>query len=227
MRAFKQLLRRLDDLHGLPFAKLAPAVGITWKSGGAVRNKGFAGHVVQAALGAPTDNSPRRDLVAFGLEIKTIPLRVDLTVREATKIASLNYQHLLDSAWRTSHVYQKMRTTLFVPVVKRDTEAWQDWYMCGSFIWLPTEEEDEQLQRDYEAVRGLVQQGKLSALTSRRYPEGPCRNLLPRPGGRDADDAQTFRLGGQIVAAERRAWFLHSHFVQSLVDANLDAPDLR
>jgi len=221
MRAFKQLLRRLDDLHGMPFARLAPGVGVAWKAGGPARNKGFAGHVVQAALGEPMNSVPRRDLVAFGLEIKTIPLDVHLKVREATKVSSLNYQHLLDSSWRTSHVYQKMRTTLFVPVVKRDTKAWQDWYMCGSFIWLPTEDDDALLEGDYEAVRALVRQGDLSALNSRPYPAGPCRHLLPRPGGRDSADNQKFRLGDKTVSAERRAWFLHKPFVQALVDANV------
>lgn len=222
MRAFKQLLRRLDDLHGMPFGRLAPRVGVKWNPNGPKSNKAFAGNVVQTALGEKANSSRKRDLLAFGLEIKTIPIDLDCQVRENTKIAALNYTEVVDDDWKASHVYQKMRTTLFVPVIKRTTTDWKDWYMWGSFIWLPTEDDDVQLRDDYEKVRELVRMKQFNEISSKPHPKGPCKLLLPNTGGQNSSDTQKFEIAGETAESKRRAWFLHHSFTQRLVDVNLE-----
>src|SRR5688500_16470068 len=104
----------------MPFGKLAPAIGITWNPKGPASNKSFAGDVVQAALGEDRNSSKRRDIGGLGIEIKTIPLDLEGQTRENTKICALNYSHVIAQDWHSSHVYNKLRTTLFVPIVKED-----------------------------------------------------------------------------------------------------------
>lgn len=222
VRAFKQLLRRLDDLHGMPFGQLATQVGVKWNPKGPASNKSFAGDVVQSALGEGRNSSKNRDLHNFGLEIKTIPIGLERKVIWNTKICGLNYAEVLDRDWESSHVYHKMRTTLFVPVVKRTNTDWNEWYMWGSFIWLPTEDDEAVLKADYEAVRALVKEKKLDAITSKQHPKGPCKVLIPNTGGQDSSDMQAFEMEGETAESKRRAWFLHKSFTQRLVDVNLE-----
>src|SRR6185503_21261495 len=100
------------------------------------------------------------------------------------------------------------------------TNEWQDWYMWGSFIWLPTENDDEQLHADYDRVRELVQANRLDEISSKPFPKGPCKLLLPNTGGQDSSDKQKFAIGGEQTEGKRRAWFLHHSFTQRLVDVN-------
>lgn len=211
----------------MPFGQLASNVGVKWNPKGPASNKSFAGDVVQAALGEARNSSKKRDLQNFGLEIKTIPLDLERRVIWNTKICGLNYEEVATREWEASHVYHKLRTTLFVPVVKRTPAEWESWYMWGSFIWLPTEDDEAILKADYDAVRALVKGKKFDAITSKRQPKGPCKVLIPNTGGQNSEDVQAFEMDGETTESKRRAWFLHKEFTQRLIDVNLEYSPLQ
>lgn len=82
------------------------------------RNKGEIGNIIQEFwFGLVPNSSEEPDFQAIGMELKIIPLeqrRQGLTVKERTKICAINYFHLIEEEWESSHAKKKLEKILFV-----------------------------------------------------------------------------------------------------------------
>lgn len=223
MRTFKELLERVNAVQGVPFAELAAAHGITWSAEPA-RNKGLAGRIVEAAMGIEANPRAEADLTYLGLEIKTIPIGEDLKVLERTKVTMLNFQDVHDQPFEGSTVEHKLRSIIFVPIVKFDLEQPEHWYIRSPFIWFPSNAAYAQLKRDYEAVRALLQEGKVDSLSSERPPKGQGVFLTPNTAGKDSRDMTAYYLDEsrtKRVQTKRRSWMLRKEFTTQIIRENI------
>lgn len=223
MRTFRTLLTALDAIQGVPFAELAPAVGIALPStpDEVKRSKQLAGDIVSAALGVAPNPRPTPDIEGLSTEIKTVPVDDDLVPLERTKLGALNYQDVVDDDWPSSKIHAKLRTTLFVAVVKYDTADPAHWFVRDGFIWLPSTDQLGQLAVDYEDIRAVVRARRGDELSSARPPKGVGQHLTAGTSGRDARDTTTYAVDGHHITAKRRAWFLRKEFTTSLLRDNL------
>lgn len=223
MRTFKELLERVNAVQGVPFAELATAHGVVWSAEPA-RNKGLAGRIVEAAMGIEANPRAEADLTYLGLEIKTIPIAEDLRVLERTKVTMLNFQDVHDQPFEGSTVEHKLRSIIFVPIVKFDLDRPERWYIRSPFIWFPSNAAYEQLKRDYEAVRGLLREGKVGELSSEHPPKGQGVFLTPNTAGKDSKDMTAYYLDEQRtrkVPTKRRSWMLRKEFTSEIIRENI------
>ncbi|MEA3189821.1 MAG: mismatch repair protein MutH [Thermoplasmata archaeon] len=220
MRRFRDLLARADALQGVPFAELAEAHGIAWTDEAAKR-KGLTGRISQACLGVPESPDEEPDIQDYRIELKAFPVSVGLKVQENVKIRTVTPAHVRTQVWPESSVFRKMRTVLFMPVVKPDKADPGPWHFRSPFIWMPSVADERQIQADYEAVRALVLAGTPDLVSSAEPPEGQGTYLIANTAGRDASDLTNYGTEAQPVLGKRRAWMLRKAFMQSLVEEHV------
>lgn len=209
----------MNDIQGVPFAELAKVHGVEW-TGSPAHNKRMAGAVVEAALGLKPSSKPKPDIEPLNIEVKTIPLSDDLRVLEHTKVTSLNPQDVVRDAWEQSTAYQKLRSILFVPVVKYDLNDPSRWYIRSPFVWFPSTSEMEQFRKDYESVRTLLASGRPEDIHSAEPPEGQGEFLIANTGGQSGETTK-YEVGERTLVMKRRAWMLRKRFTRHVVENNI------
>lgn len=230
MRTFRELMYLLASIEGVPFIELASEYSLKW-SDDPKRRRALAGHLVEQVVDVEKNSRPEPDLTAFGVELKTIPVSIEqsrLVVLEDTSVtASQVFAAIQSQAWRNSHLYEKLRTILFVPIVKQDVSAPDLWYVRTPFIWMPSLRAEQQLSEDYESIREAV-------LTLLRN-AGPGRDRLIDLGG--SGSGRYLRLGTKGAGGNQRtafeligvgefeekprAWYLRKAFTAKLIDENV------
>jgi DNA mismatch repair protein MutH len=217
MRRFRELLTGADALQGVPFSELASAHGIAWQEA-AVRRKGLTGQISQACLGVPETSESEPDIKDYRIEMKAFPVSIDLKVKENVKIRTLTPSDVRAQTWPESNVLHKMRSILFMPVVKPDNEKPGDWYFRSPFIWMASVDVERQVSRDYDAVRQLIVAGMPEKISSAEPPEGQGMYLIANTAGKNAADKTDYGVVGHPMMAKRRAWMLRKSFMQQLVE---------
>lgn len=188
--------RRLADVaaeHGVVSAVLS--------------NKGWAGLVVERALGATAGSRAEPDFPALGIELKTIPVDEGGRPVESCFVASLDLA-AYDLRWEASAVCKKLARVAWVPV-----EAFGERRCGAGFVWSPSSSELEVLRGDYEDIVDLLEVG--ARVTART---GTWLQL--RPKGRDSKHLRrALDEEGGVVLAPPRAFYLRRSFTASLLAA--------
>jgi DNA mismatch repair protein MutH len=213
LKTFGELVRRYTDVQGVPFAELAEELDCPLPSDPA-RDKGYAGRLMERVADKSPDSVSSADLTDFDVEVKTVPIHLDMTPREATKITALNPGGLAEEDWFTSHVYRKIRVLLFVPVVKADVKDPAGWYVRSPFIWLPSAEDLTQLEQDWRDIREIVLISGADALSSRL--DAPGRYLMTR----------TSHRGGGFDKKRYAFWFRIA-YVNQIIERNIGYKSVR
>jgi DNA mismatch repair endonuclease MutH len=81
--------------------------------------KGAVGIIIEReSFGIQTNNEARPDFPHLGVELKVLPLKSnpkgELSVKERTKICSINYENLIKEKWNDSHAREKLNKILFI-----------------------------------------------------------------------------------------------------------------
>lgn len=172
-------------------------------------------------MGIKQNPRPEADLTFLGLEIKTIPIGNDLSVLERTKINMLNFQDVVDHDFLGSNVEHKLRSIIFVPIVKIDLNRPEHWYIRSPFIWMPSVTVQAQFQRDYEEVRALLRDGRVNDVSSEKPPKGQGVFLIASTAGKDSKDVTSYVVGERKYATKRRAWMLRKEFTAEIIRENI------
>lgn len=221
MRTFKELLDQLYEVQGVPFIELAEAHDIDWHDE-PERNKWVSGQIVEAAMGKAADSRPQPDLTELSLEVKSIPIAEGLEPHEHTKVTMLNFQNVVDNEWDDSRVYHKVRSILFVPIVKYNKDRPDQWYIRSPFVWMPSTGVMEQMKTDYEEVRRRLRDGKVDEITASHPKRGGfCLHLIPNTAGRDSSDTTTYEVDGETYESKRRAWMLRKDLTHRILKENI------
>ncbi|MBC8132678.1 MAG: hypothetical protein H7X95_06825, partial [Deltaproteobacteria bacterium] len=98
-------LADLADQMGLP----VPAIGA-----GPERTKGWSGQIIERELGVETKGSAGPDFARLGIELKTVPVDLDLRPRESTAVCQIDPVAIAGESWETSTAREKLNRVLFV-----------------------------------------------------------------------------------------------------------------
>lgn len=220
VRTFRDLSNRLDEVVGVPFSELRDFYSKKWQ-GRPSSNKGFGGNLVDAILGADAGNEPAPDVSSLGIEIKTIPIEAGPSVQWPTKVTAMNYADVATTQWAESTVFHKLRTVLFVPIVKYDTSSPDHWYIRRPFLWLPSQEILKQLEHDYNSVRKLVLDHHFDDIHSGRPPNGQGKYLMVKPAAAKGSSRRQYVVDGQSYSLQPKAWMLRESFTEPILRENL------
>jgi len=208
MNSYNEVRQALDPVVGVPFADLAPVLGFKFVND-AQRRKAIGGDIVETILEIAKNSIPRPDLESLGTEVKTISLNTLSRPRDWTKIHAFNRERTAsEPRFRYSSVYDKLRSILFVPVMKADKTRPDFWYFRPPFLWLPTEDQLTRMEEDY----GIIQKAAAASDWS-RLSGGPGNDLTL-----NTSDDKTATKGPD---KKRRAWFLKGNLTREICRQHL------
>src|SRR5262245_63735628 len=81
-----------------------------------VRAKGWAGGLIEAALGASASSRSEPDFQLIGVELKTIPVDRAGVPTESTYVCTVPLAGTDDPRWEASKVHLKLRRVLWMPL---------------------------------------------------------------------------------------------------------------
>ncbi|MEC8228239.1 MAG: DNA mismatch repair endonuclease MutH [Pseudomonadota bacterium] len=177
------------------------------------RQKGWTGQLIELWLGATAGSKPTQDFPELGIELKTLPIDANGMPLETTYVcyAPLIPAPMMD--WQRSNVRNKLQCVLWVPVEgQRDIPVAQR-RIATPFIWQPSEQQDQQLQRDWELLTEMIALGQVESITARH---GDFMQLRPKAAsGKVLADA----LGpeGQRIKTRPRGFYLRKEFTQGIL----------
>jgi DNA mismatch repair protein MutH len=208
MNSYNEVRQALDPVVGVPFRELARSLGLSLPSDPKKR-RGVGGELVETLLLIAKNSIPKPDLERLGTEVKSIPLNTLSRPREWTKITSFNLSKTKsESDFRRSSVFSKLRSILFVPVMKVDNRVPDFWYLRPPFLWLPTDEQLQTLDDDYSAIHTAAIAEDWSKLSG-----GPGTFLTL--------NTSSSTTAGMSESAKGRAWWLKGELTRQICFQNL------
>ena len=199
--------------EGALLALARTLAGRSLASLGTVVGKGGAGELVERALGIPRSSAPGPDVVALGIEVKSVPVD-DGRVLESTWVCSASPASIKLETWATSRVRAKLARVLFVPVEGGRVPA-SARRVGTAFLWSPADDDERVLRSDWEDLADLVAHGLGFAVTARRG-----RALQLRPKARDASvTSRATDVDGDDYTNAPQGFYLRRAFTQRVVDA--------
>lgn len=180
-----------------------------------VKAKGFAGSLVERALGASAGSRPVPDFEQLGVELKTLP--VDATGRplETTFVCTIALLDVADVEWVHSPVREKLRRVLWVPILSERSVPLAERTVGTPLLWSPSSEEEADLKWDFEELMG-----RLASAGSEEIGGRLGRYLQVRP---KAANSRSRRVGldsdGVRVDVLPRGFYLRTSFTARLLAA--------
>lgn len=208
----EELLDRAFQLVGLSLGELGARVGIEVPEEGA-RGKGVAGRIMELLLGATAASRAEPDFLGLGIELKTIPVQATGKPRESTFVASIALSAMADTDWEHSVVYKKLAKVLFVPVEAASATPLRDRRVGRPYLWVPTNEEEALLRRDWERLAEMIGNGDVARITGHL---GTVLQVRPKAASasvrRRAPDEE-----GAIQWATPRGFYLRPSFTGAVL----------
>lgn len=177
------------------------------------RSKGWAGQLVEAALGAPSGGAPGPDYPGLGIELKTIPVTREGRPRESTWVCIAPMEDVTGLEWEGSLVRAKLARVLWVPTVDEADGDLRSRRIGTPFLWRPSAEEEATLRADWEEFMEEIALGRISALTARR---GTALQLRPKAAS-SRERGWTTDEDGERVLANPRGFYLRASFTALLL----------
>jgi DNA mismatch repair protein MutH len=177
------------------------------------RAKGWVGGLFERCLGATARSRAVPDFEALGIELKTLPVRLDGQPLETTFVCTIPLLDMARLEWEQSGVFQKLRRVLWVPVEGTRSTPVASRRIGTPLLWSPSPEEDADLRFDWEELAGMIGRGRVEDLTGHfgRY-------LQVRPKARDSH-ARRRATGadGARITALPRGFYLRTSFTARIL----------
>lgn len=172
--------------------------------------KGWAGGLVETALGASAGNQPVPDFVALGVELKTIPCGPGGRPRESTFVCGLPADGG-EAQWEESRVHHKLGRVLWVPVDAVGPPALRR--IGAARLWSPSADQASILKGDWEELTGLVRLGHLQQINARR---GAALQLRPK-AATGASTTWALDADGEWRRSMPLAFYLRARFTADIL----------
>lgn len=187
-----------------------------------LRGKGAVGQLIESELfGVESNSRPEADFVTAQIELKVVPLErkmgKGLSVKERTKICSINYEELVNETWETSHAWGKLKRILMV-FYDYDAADIGACKIVKCYLYEPDMSDQDIFQADWKRVVNYVKAGE-----AHRLSESISKALAASrtgQGGVNADGIAKDLVRQPIVTysatAMRRAFSLKTGFTNQL-----------
>ena len=213
-----ELLERARSIAGCTLAELAGSLGLPLPSDPR-RAKGWAGQLVEAALGAPSAGEPGPDFPGLGIELKTIPVTLAGRPRESTWVCIAPMEEVTGHDWERSLVRAKLARVLWVPTVDGAGDDFRARRIGAPLVWSPSLEEKAVLRADWEEFMEAIALGRIHTITGR---QGTALQLRPKAANARERNWTTDEEGGRTLA-NPRGFYLRASFTARLLARHFGA----
>ena len=143
-----ELLERARHLSGRTLGAIAAELGSRAPLD-LLRAKGWAGQLLERALGASASSRAEPDFEQLGIELKSLPVDRRGRPRESTFVCTIALSEIGDVEWERSRVRRKLRRVLWLPI-EADPELMPGARRVGEpLLWSPSAEEERALRFDW------------------------------------------------------------------------------
>jgi len=189
---------------------------------GLLHAKGWAGQLLERALGATAGSKDVPDFQALGIELKTLPVNRAGWPCESTFVCTIPLRDVASTEWQDSRVYRKLRRVLWIVLQgSRDIPVGQR--TIGSpLLWSPDAKENALLEQDWDELAGLIGRGSIESIT------GHIGQVMQvRPKARNAQARRiAFDADGVAVAQLPRGFYLRASFTGGILQRAFVMPRL-
>lgn len=212
------LLTRAQSLAGQNLADLAHTMDIPLPETN-TKAKGWAGMILERALGATAGNQTGPDFPELGIELKTLPIDVTGKPFESTFVSSIPLMDIGNETWETSTVYQKLRQVLWVPLLWEKKAPVQTREVCTPILWSPNAVEYAQLKADWVELTNMICLGEIERIGGRL---GHWLHIRPK-GATSRDLVPAIDSDGNGFMTLPRGFYLRAQFTQYLLNTYFHA----
>lgn len=208
----RELLERAQILAGKSLSVVARELGRRIPRN-LMGHKGWAGELLESALGASAGSAPKPDFPALGVELKTIPVSRDGRPRESTYVCIVPLIDNVGALWETSLVHRKLRRVLWVPIEADPSIPLPARRIGTALLWSPSPQQDLRLKHDWEELMDLICMGELDQLRAHR---GDCLQVRPKAAnGRSLTAA--IGQAGERMQTLPRGFYLRPSFTAAIL----------
>ena len=211
-RTESELLERAESIAGLELHELASRRG--WPVPGSSRAaKGWAGQLLEEALGATAASLPEPDFQLIGVELKTIPIDATGRPMESTYVCTVPVDGQSSPRFAHSTVWRKLSRVLWVPISAPRGLPVGERRIGSALLWTPSETQEQRLCADWEELMDMVLLGELEQIMAHH---GTCLQIRPK-----AADSHARRWGvgetGDPVRTLPRGFYLRASFTAEIL----------
>ena len=184
------------------------------------RSKGWAGQLLERALGATAGSKAAPDFEHIHVEMKSLPVDRMGTPLESTYVCKVPLDGAGGGGWEDSWVCNKLSRVLWVPILSERSVPIQDRLVGTPFLWSPSEEESVVLRQDWEMLMEMILQGEIGRINGKL---GEALHIRPK-AARGADKKWTLGQEGEWVQANPRGFYLRTSFTRGVLHRQLALP---
>jgi len=217
----EELLVRARQLAGLRFGELAARHGVPVPPD-LRRAKGWAGTLLETALGATAKSRAEPDFERLGVELKTLPVDARGRPLETTFVCHIPLCDMGAVEWEESRVLRKLRCVLWVPIDGTRSTLVAERRIGTALLWSPSLEEERDLRFDWEELAGMIGGGRVEEVTGHLG-----RYLQVRPKARNGQSRRRAAASdGTNLSALPRGFYLRPSFTARILRQHLVLPGL-
>lgn len=211
-RSKLELLDKALSLAGLTIGELANQLNVIPPSD-LKKKKGWMGQLIELALGASAGSKPIQDFPEIGVELKTIPVDINLKPIESTYICTAQLIRTHELIWEKTHLRNKLSEILWLPIIGNKNDAFLIKTIGTAFLWQPDDNEINLLRQDWEELMEMISEGKIETISART---GQVLQLRPKAANGSAlTDA--IGLNGTIIQTRPRGFYLRTAFTAQIL----------
>lgn len=215
----EELLGRARALAGLTFGELARRLSVDVPPD-LRRAKGWAGTLLEMALGATARSRAAPDFETLGVELKTLPVDARGRPLETTFVCTIPLTEMAQVEWEQSRVLRKLRCVLWIPVDGTRTTPVAARRIGTPLLWSPSAEDELDLRFDWEELAGMIGGGRVEDVTGHLG-----RYLQVRPKARDGSARRRASAeGGASIRALPRGFYLRTTFTARILKQHFALP---
>ncbi len=215
-RTEEELFERARALAGRSLGELATRFGRKVPAE-MRRAKGFAGQLLELALGATDASRSTPDFERIGVEMKSLPVSRTGAPLESTYVCTVDLVADPALAWASSRARKKLARVLWVPLQGDPAIPLEARRVGRPFLWSPDAAADATLARDFDELMELVRLGHADRITAHH---GVALQIRPK-GADGASTAWGVDEDGHRAKVQGRGFYLRPSFTGALLTASL------
>lgn len=214
-----ELLERARSLAGSTLGTLAERLGRATPDD-LRRAKGWAGTLLETALGATAGSRAMPDFPELGVELKTLPVSRAGKPVETTFVCTIALLDIGQTEWENSRLLTKLRRVLWVPIEGERSIRPGERRIGQAMLWSPDAREEAALREDWEELAGLIGCGKVETISGHLG-----KHLQVRPKARDSKASrQGSNADGSFFDTLPRGFYLRTSFTEELLRKHFALP---